>query len=43
MEVMTGRPMKGLVMVRPDGFNEVELLKEWLEEAKGFATALFGK
>ncbi|UCG77719.1 MAG: TfoX/Sxy family protein [Nitrospirota bacterium] len=37
---VTGRPMKGWVMVEPEGFAEDEVLNEWLLEAKGFVETL---
>ena len=35
---ITGRPMRGWVMVEPDGFQDDEDLKEWIERAIGFAS-----
>ena len=40
---ITGRPMKGWVMVRPEGFEDDDLLVEWLEEARGFVETLPAK
>jgi len=37
---ITGRPMKGWVMVRPAGFAEEESLFAWLDEAKQFVSTL---
>lgn len=37
---ITGRPMKGWVMIRPEGFESDEVLHEWLNEAKDFAETL---
>jgi len=37
---ITGRPMKGWVMVKKAGFETDELLSEWLNEARGFAETL---
>lgn len=37
---ITGRPMKGWVMVSRKGFATDEELAAWLEEAKDFAEAL---
>ncbi len=37
---ITGRPMKGWVMVEGLGFETDEALKEWLDEARQFAGAL---
>jgi TfoX/Sxy family transcriptional regulator of competence genes len=37
---ITGRPMKGWVMVESQGFETDEALKEWLEQARQFAGAL---
>ena len=37
---ITGRPMKGWVMVSEDGFKNDKDLKNWLEQAKSFAEAL---
>ena len=40
---ITGRPMKGWVMVDEQGFAGDEELKEWLEKAKGFVKTLGSK
>jgi TfoX/Sxy family transcriptional regulator of competence genes len=40
---ITGRPMKGWVMVEEQGFAGEKELKEWLEKAKGFAKTLGSK
>ncbi len=37
---ITGKPMKGWVMVSPDGFRSDEELAAFLEEAKDFAGSL---
>jgi TfoX/Sxy family transcriptional regulator of competence genes len=37
---ITGRPMKGWVMVEEQGFAGEKELKEWLEEARGFVKTL---
>ena len=37
---ITGRPMKGWVMVAPEGFKNDEQLKIWLNKAKDFAAEL---
>ena len=37
---ITGRPMKGWVMVEERGFAGEKELKEWLEKAKAFAKTL---
>jgi TfoX/Sxy family transcriptional regulator of competence genes len=37
---ITGRPMKGWVMVDGLGFESDDALKEWLEKAKKFAGSL---
>lgn len=37
---ITGRPMKGWVMVDNRGFETDEALKKWLEKAKKFAGGL---
>jgi TfoX/Sxy family transcriptional regulator of competence genes len=36
---ITGRPMKGWVMVEQEGLNDA-VLKEWLDQAKTFAETL---
>jgi len=40
---ITGRPMKGWVMVEERGFAGEEALKEWLEKAKAFVKTLGSK
>jgi len=37
---ITGRPMKGWIMVSPGGFAEDEMLSAWLLEAKQFVATL---
>jgi TfoX/Sxy family transcriptional regulator of competence genes len=37
---ITGRPMKGWVMVDKRGFETEDALKQWLEKAKKFAGGL---
>ncbi|MBW2206581.1 MAG: TfoX/Sxy family protein [Deltaproteobacteria bacterium] len=37
---ITGKPMKGWVMVAQDGFKADNDLKDWLIQAKGFAKYL---
>ena len=37
---MTGRPMKGWVMVESGGFKTDDELNAWLEKARGFAAEL---
>ena len=37
---ITGRPMKGWVMVEPAGLRSVAQLKAWLERARTFALTL---
>jgi TfoX/Sxy family transcriptional regulator of competence genes len=37
---ITGRPMKGWVMVESQGFESDQALKEWLAQARQFAGAL---
>jgi hypothetical protein len=37
---ITGRPMKGWVMVAGEGFGDDKALKVWLDEAKAFAKTL---
>lgn len=37
---ITGRPMKGWVMVGIDGFKTDDQLKSWLNKAKAFAKTL---
>jgi TfoX/Sxy family transcriptional regulator of competence genes len=40
---ITGRPMKGWVMVDKGGFESEEALKQWLEKAREFASGLPAK
>ncbi|KPK30920.1 MAG: hypothetical protein AMK69_02145 [Nitrospira bacterium SG8_3] len=40
---ITGRPMKGWVMVEEDGFNKEEELETWLNQAKEFVRTLQAK
>lgn len=40
---ITGRAMKGWVMVDKGGFETKEALKQWLEKAKEFASGLPAK
>jgi TfoX/Sxy family transcriptional regulator of competence genes len=40
---ITGRPMKGWVMVEEQGFTVEKELKGWLEKAKAFAKTLAPK
>lgn len=40
---ITGRPMKGWVMVEERGFVGEKELKDWLEKAKGFVKTLAQK
>ncbi len=37
---ITGRPMKGWVMVNQEGFADDKTLEAWLEKAKKFARSL---
>jgi TfoX/Sxy family transcriptional regulator of competence genes len=37
---ITGRPMKGWVMMERQGFGTDEALKEWLDQARKFAGTL---
>jgi hypothetical protein len=37
---LTGRPMKGWVVVEPDGYEAEDDLKGWVEEGLGFALSL---
>lgn len=37
---ITGRPMKGWVMVEPNGFETGDSLSAWLEKAREFAQTL---
>jgi TfoX/Sxy family transcriptional regulator of competence genes len=40
---ITGKPMKGWVMVEREGFESDEALQEWLEQARQFAGTLPSK
>jgi TfoX/Sxy family transcriptional regulator of competence genes len=40
---ITGKPMKGWVMVEERGFAGDEELKEWLEKAEGFVKTMGSK
>jgi TfoX/Sxy family transcriptional regulator of competence genes len=40
---ITGKPMKGWVMVASDGFNSDDALKEWLNKAREFVKTLPSK
>jgi hypothetical protein len=40
---VTGRPMKGWVMVGPDGLDEDDQLKSWIEHADRFVQTLPAK
>jgi TfoX/Sxy family transcriptional regulator of competence genes len=40
---ITGKPMKGWVLVEEPGFRGEKDLKDWLEQAKGFAKTLGSK
>jgi TfoX/Sxy family transcriptional regulator of competence genes len=37
---ITGRPMKGWVMVEPEGIETDEQLREWIEKSLGFVSTL---
>lgn len=37
---MTGRPMKGWVMVEPEGYESDEMLNNWLQQGLEFALSL---
>jgi hypothetical protein len=37
---MTGRPMKGWVMVAPEGYEADEDLEEWVQQGVNFALSL---
>ena len=37
---MTGRPMKGWVVVRPAGYKTDEMLKSWVQRGVDFALSL---
>jgi len=40
---ITGRPMKGWVMMESQGFGTDAALKEWLDQARQFVKALPAK
>ena len=40
---VTGRPMKGWVLVEPEGIDEEKQLAEWIERATKFVAALPAK
>ena len=40
---ITGRPMKGWVMVEPDGIDSDHQLSQWIDQALGFVRSLPGK
>ena len=40
---MTGRPMKGWVMVTPDGYESDEVLEDWVQQGLDFALSLPAK
>ena len=40
---ITGRPMKGWVMVEPDGIDSEHQLAQWIEQAAEFVRTLPGK
>lgn len=40
---ITGKPMKGWVMVAPEGYSNEDTLEAWLEEARAFVTTLAAK
>ena len=40
---ITGRPMKGWVLVEPEGVEGDDQLKEWIEKATKFVRTLPGK
>lgn len=37
---ITGRPMKGWIMVAPDGIADEESLRAWVDESVAFAASL---
>lgn len=39
----TGRPMKGMVMVVPNGYKTDSALRKWVEQAADFASSLPAK
>lgn len=40
---ITGKPMKGWVMVAPAGIAEEDALNDWLNQARGFVSGLPSK
>src|SRR5438046_6349098 len=40
---ITGRPMKGWIMVEPEGIEDEDQLKEWIQRAVKFVRALPAK
>ena len=40
---ITGRPMKGWIMVEPDGIEQDRQLKDWIEQATNFVETLPAK
>jgi hypothetical protein len=40
---ITGRPMKGWIMVEPDGIESDKQLKDWIEQATNFVETLPAK
>jgi TfoX/Sxy family transcriptional regulator of competence genes len=40
---ITGRPMKGWVLIEPDGIEQDRQLKEWIERARAFVETLPAK
>ena len=40
---MTGRPMKGFVVVQPDGLDNKEGLEDWVQQGVEFALSLLPK
>ncbi len=40
---MTGRPMRGLVVVQPEGLNKKEDLQDWVQQGVDFALSLPSK
>lgn len=40
---VTGQPMKGWIMVKPDGLDTDKQLAEWIEQALAFVELLLAK
>jgi hypothetical protein len=40
---ITGRPMRGLIMVAPHGYKKGETLRRWVRQAADFAMSLPAK